>query len=98
MNAFNLPKTLEAISRSCPNLRELIVMSTLISDLGIRKLCGVDDPDGLRFCQQLRRLIVTETRVTWVGALCALENFPRLVEFDFDKIFQVIENTDWITK
>ena len=52
-------------------------------------LCGVEQNDGVKRCQKLKRLMVTETRVTWVGALFAVQNFPDLTDFDFDKIFLV---------
>lgn len=45
--------------------------------------------DDVRRCQKLQRLLITETRATWIGALTVLQHLHSLTDFDFDRIFQV---------
>ncbi|CAG7825672.1 unnamed protein product [Allacma fusca] len=89
-----IDQVLEAIGNCCSHIQELNLTSTLVSDDGIFRMSGESQNDGVKRCQKLQRLIVTETRVSWVGALCALRCFPEIRDFDFDKIFQVFEHLD----
>lgn len=81
----SLTQILDMISFHCPHLVELNLTSTMITDEGLISLCGLEDGRG---CKKLQRLIVTETRCTWIGALTVLQHLP-ITDFDFDKIFQV---------
>lgn len=80
---------LKKIAECCPNLHELNLTSTYISDEGLMSLCGANRCDGVRKCQKLQRLTITETRTTWMGAYAVIQNLPNLTDFDFDRIFQV---------
>ncbi|CAL8084494.1 unnamed protein product [Orchesella dallaii] len=94
MMTSTIDPLLEMISFHCPNLIELNLSSTMISDQGLISLCGAEMNDGVKRCQKLQRLLITETRVTWIGALTILRHLPNLTDFDFDKIFQVFEHLD----
>jgi len=80
------------LAEHCPNLHDLNLASTYVSDQGLFDLCGVDRCDRAKPCQKLQRLTITETRATWVGAYTVIQNL-NLVDFDFDKIFQVLPQT-----
>lgn len=83
------------ISFHCPNLVELNLTSCNITDQGLLSLCGVgSEENGVQRCRRLQRLLITETRATWIGALTILQHVPSLTDFDFDKIFQVFEHLD----
>ncbi|ODM98086.1 F-box/LRR-repeat protein 20 [Orchesella cincta] len=94
MMTSTIDPLLDMISFHCPNLIELNLSSTMISDQGLISLCGAEMNDGVKRCQKLQRLLVSETRVTWIGALTILRHLPNLTDFDFDKIFQVFEHLD----
>jgi hypothetical protein len=93
-------QVIEMIGEHCPHLIDLNLSSTYITDQGLISLCGVDRCDGKSSrCQKLQRLTITETRATWVGAYTAIQSLPNLVDFDFDKIFQVCTTImDYITQ
>lgn len=78
------------ISYHCPNIVDLNLTSTMITDQGLLSLCGAGMNDDVKRCQKLQRLQIAETRATWIGALTVLQHLPNLLDFDFDKIFQVI--------
>jgi hypothetical protein len=75
------------IGVNCLNLLELNLAGTPVTDKGIVQLCVAED--GRRLCQNLRRLIVTDTAISTVGATVALQYLPDLREFDYDHIFDV---------
>jgi hypothetical protein len=75
------------IGLACPNLRELNLASTPITDRGLVQLCVAED--GHRLCQNLLRLFVADTAVTTDGATVVLQSLPNLREFDYDHIFDV---------
>lgn len=80
------------MAEHCPNLCELNLQSTYITDDGLFSLCGQDEGcgmTGVNGCPNLQRLIVSETRVTWIGAYEVIKCLQQLRDFDFDKIFQV---------
>ncbi|XP_035705612.1 uncharacterized protein LOC118434945 isoform X2 [Folsomia candida] len=88
---------LRKVAGCCPNLVELNLQSTYISDDGVMSLCGDGDRcgvAGVEGCLKLRRLTVAETRVSWVGAYQLVRGLPLLSDFDYDKIFQVFEHLD----
>ncbi|XP_069694166.1 uncharacterized protein [Periplaneta americana] len=88
-------KLLGQIGMACPNLLELNLASTPITDRGLVQLCISED--GNRQCQNLLRLIVSDTAVTKAGATVVLQALPKLREFDYDHIFdvlQLVENWD----
>lgn len=80
---------LDLIAYHCPNLIELNLTSTNISDQGLQSLCGIGVGDGTKGCLKLQRLLITETRATWIGAVIILKHLTNLTDFDFEKIFQV---------
>jgi hypothetical protein len=81
------------IGLACPNLLELNVAATPITDKGLVQLCVAED--GHRLCQNLRRLVVADTSVTTAGATVVLQSLPRLLEFDYDHIFDVGLSVAW---
>jgi hypothetical protein len=72
---------------ACPDLLELNLAGTPITDKGVVQLCVAED--GRRLCQNLRRLIVTDTAISTAGATVVLQSLPNLREFDYDHIFDV---------
>jgi hypothetical protein len=81
------------IGLSCPNLLELNLAATPITDKGLVQLCVAED--GHRLCQNLRRLVVADTAVTAAGATVVLQSLPNLLEFDYDHIFDVGLSAAW---
>ncbi|KAG8227678.1 hypothetical protein J437_LFUL006989 [Ladona fulva] len=81
-------ETLSEIGECCPNIVDLNLMSTPITDRGLVMLCLTSD--GSPRCQKLRRLIVYETSITRFGAAIVLLSLPLLREFDFDRMFEAI--------
>ena len=75
------------IGLACPDLLELNLAGTPITDKGIVQLCVAED--GRRLCQNLRRLIVTDTAISTAGATVVVQSLPNLREFDYDHIFDV---------
>lgn len=86
---LTVDQMLAEIGENCPNLMDLNLTATPITDRGIVMLCmgGNGEPR----CQKLTRLIVTDTWVTSSGAAIALLALPQLREFDFDRMFEVID-------
>ena len=72
---------------TCPDLLELNLAGTPVTDKGIVQLCVAEN--GRRLCQNLRRLIVTDTAITTAGSTVVLQSLPNLIEFDYDHIFDV---------
>ncbi|XP_069694168.1 F-box/LRR-repeat protein 2-like isoform X5 [Periplaneta americana] len=92
---LTVDQLLGQIGMACPNLLELNLASTPITDRGLVQLCISED--GNRQCQNLLRLIVSDTAVTKAGATVVLQALPKLREFDYDHIFdvlQLVENWD----
>ncbi|XP_021933187.1 uncharacterized protein LOC110836377 isoform X3 [Zootermopsis nevadensis] len=86
---LTVDQLLRQIGRACPDLRELNLASTPITDRGLVQLCVADD--GHRLCQNLLRLFVADTAVSTGGATVVLQSLPNLREFDYDQIFDVLE-------
>jgi hypothetical protein len=72
---------------ACPDLLDLNLAGTPVTDKGIVQLCVAED--GRRQCQNLRRRIVTDTAISTAGATVVLQSLPNLREFDYDHIFDV---------
>lgn len=81
------------IGLTCPNLLELNLAGTPITDKGLVQLCVAED--GHRLCQNLRRLVVADTAVTTGGVTVVLQSLPNLREFDYDHIFDVGLSAAW---
>nr|CAD7604067.1 unnamed protein product [Timema genevievae] len=77
----------------CPNLVELNIASTAVTDRGIVQLCVSED--GQRQCQKLARLIINDAFcITTAGAIIALHSLPNLHEFDYENIFEAIQGVE----
>lgn len=86
---LTVDQLLSQIGLACPDLLELNLAGTPITDKGVVQLCVAED--GRRLCQNLRRLIVTDTAISTAGATVVLQSLPNLREFDYDHIFDVLE-------
>ncbi|GLH14928.1 Uncharacterized protein GBIM_19354, partial [Gryllus bimaculatus] len=82
---LTVDQMLASIGRNCPQLLDLNLTATPITDRGLVLLCVGED--GQRQAQSLVRLVVAETFVTAAGATIVLQSLARLREFDFDQIF-----------
>ncbi|KAK7793601.1 hypothetical protein R5R35_011115 [Gryllus longicercus] len=89
---LTVDQMLASIGRNCPQLLDLNLTATPITDRGLVLLCVGED--GQRQAQSLVRLVVAETFVTAAGATIVLQSLARLREFDFDQIFEVLERLE----
>lgn len=86
---LTVDQLLGQIGLACPNLLELNLAATPITDKGLVQLCVAED--GHRLCQKLCRLVVADTAVTTAGVTVVLQSLPNLREFDYDHIFDVLD-------
>ncbi|XP_076066568.1 uncharacterized protein LOC143039963 isoform X2 [Oratosquilla oratoria] len=84
---------LEKVGRHCPELRELNVSQCTVSDKGIQRLCYNADTRQPQ-CRHLVSLKTAGTSVTARGIAFLLKKCPKIVDLDFDRIFEVFEVLD----
>nr|CAD7257529.1 unnamed protein product [Timema shepardi] len=86
-------KLLRSVGMKCPNLVELNIASTAVTDRGIVQLCISED--GQRQCHKLARLVINDAFcITTAGAIIALQSLPNLREFDYENIFEAIQGVE----
>ena len=75
------------IGQYCTNLIELDVTATGITDQGLVRLCF--SPDGQRQGFSIRCLRARRNLIGGTGVLCCLKNLENLIDFEFDRQFEV---------
>nr|CAD7410430.1 unnamed protein product [Timema cristinae] len=90
---LTVDQLLRSVGMKCPNLVDLNIASTAVTDRGIVQLCISED--GQRQCQKLARLIINDAFcITTAGAIIALQSLPNLREFDYENIFEAIQGVE----
>ena len=85
-------QVLSLIGHKLHNIKELIVSSCPITDMGIMSLCVNFDPSFVK-CGKLLKLDINNTAVTHKGAQRAVEHLQNLAWLDFPDICDVIHRT-----
>ncbi|XP_054281472.1 uncharacterized protein LOC128999131 isoform X2 [Macrosteles quadrilineatus] len=89
---LTVDEVVDKIGACCKQLVDLNLSGTPITDKGLVHLCL--SSTGERRSQKLVRLSVGETWISVAGATVVLQFLPNLREFDFDNIFEAIEQVD----
>ncbi|XP_069165548.1 F-box/LRR-repeat protein 20-like isoform X3 [Procambarus clarkii] len=81
-------QVLELIGRHCPEIRELDISNTPITEAGLIRL-SYDAEKDRPMCQKLTKLSITGCVITAKPVSFLLQYIPTLREIDFDDIFEV---------
>ncbi|XP_063602027.1 uncharacterized protein LOC134778128 isoform X5 [Penaeus indicus] len=83
-----IDQVLELIGLNCPEIRELDISHTAISERGLPKLC-YDAANDRPLCQKLTKISIMGCIITPRPVSFLLQYIPTLREMDYDNIFQV---------
>lgn len=83
-----IDQVLELIGLNCPEIRELDVSHTAISERGLPRLC-YDEATERPLCQKLTKICVLGCVITPRPVSFLLQYIPTLREMDYDNVFQV---------
>ena len=75
------------IGKTCPNLIELDLSGTGVTDKGLVQLCHSDE--NIPRCQKLTRLAVTEGYCTHKGVTHVVMWLPQIRDIEFPAMFKV---------
>ncbi|KAG7166803.1 hypothetical protein Hamer_G010470, partial [Homarus americanus] len=81
-------QVLELIGQNCPEIRELDICNTPITESGLTRLCYDAERDQ-SMCQKLVKLSISGCIVSAKPVCFLLQYIPTLREIDYDDIFQV---------
>ncbi|XP_053627101.1 F-box/LRR-repeat protein 20-like isoform X2 [Cherax quadricarinatus] len=81
-------QVLELIGRHCPEIRELDISNTPITEAGLIRL-SYDEENDRPMCQKLVKLAITGCVISARPVSFLLQYIPTLKEIDYDDIFQV---------
>ncbi|XP_064110913.1 uncharacterized protein LOC135218494 isoform X3 [Macrobrachium nipponense] len=76
------------IGRQCPELRELDISNTPITEAGLTRLC-YDAENDKPLCQKLLKLSIMGCIISARPVSFLLQYIPTLLEIDYDNIFEV---------
>jgi hypothetical protein len=79
------------IAQNCPDLAELNLSETPVTDKSMACLCRTRQTNGesLKHAQKLRRLVLDDVTVTPEGVALVLDSLPRLHDVEYRSIFRV---------
>ncbi|XP_047481695.1 uncharacterized protein LOC125034098 [Penaeus chinensis] len=83
-----IDQVLELIGHNCPEIRELDISHTAISERGLPRLC-YDSTHDRPLCQKLTKISIMGCVITPRPVSFLLQYIPTLREIDYDNIFQV---------
>ncbi len=78
------------LAANCPDLQELSVRDSDVTDAGLKALCGLSENDG--GCFDLVSIDLTNcVGVTVDGGACLLRHLPQLTNLHYDRVAEAIE-------